>query len=283
MASQAFPDSGHPGVLVHVPPSFQPDVLPWYMVLFLHGWYNCIQNVILPGLVGISCTEGQPPRQAYNLSDQFDAIGLNALLVVPELEYDAPSSDPGQLGESLGFRNFLTELLGPTALGSVLPPQTMASVGKISIMEHSGGYWGEAVMATQGGVPQIQQVVLFDGLYGFLDRYQDLILDANLAVGKYDNTSVSGLSTCNSLKFGNIFSRHGGTMKNSIEMVDHTASFLNISGLDQSLLLYTPFEISPSQYSTPIIIKFAELSHDNIPRVYFPEFVRQFANDCDLV
>ena len=47
LSSQAFPTSGHPGVLVHVPLAFNPAASQWQLVIFIHGFYNCIEVLFL--------------------------------------------------------------------------------------------------------------------------------------------------------------------------------------------------------------------------------------------
>ena len=76
---------------------------------------------------------------------------MNALLVIPEVKYDAASSDPGQLGKTNGFLNFMEELLSSQhALAPILGEHHVEDLGRISVFTHSGGYRVASRIATQG-------------------------------------------------------------------------------------------------------------------------------------
>ncbi len=80
---QAFPDSGHPGALVYLPSFFNVTSArngepvhtnvsdnmsvralsgPLHVVVYFHGFYNCIENIVRPPSNATNCTPGAPTR-----------------------------------------------------------------------------------------------------------------------------------------------------------------------------------------------------------------------------
>src|SRR5580692_12486978 len=51
----AFPGSSHPDVAVHVPRGFDATRRPG-VVIYIHGWWNCIESALSP--VDVPCTDG---------------------------------------------------------------------------------------------------------------------------------------------------------------------------------------------------------------------------------
>ncbi len=155
----AFPGTGRVDAVVYVPADYDPSAGPTDVVVFLHGHHNCVENVIRRG--NGRCRPGGAPRQAYDLAAQLEASGRRAILLVPELAFDAASSAPGALGEPDGFEALLTEVgarLEPT-LGAPL-----SSWGDVVVVAHSGGYRTASRIARVGGYP-VRQLYLLDSLY----------------------------------------------------------------------------------------------------------------------
>src|SRR5690349_8124655 len=155
----AFPPSpDHPNVIVYVPQGFNVSA-PIDLVIFVHGFNNCITNVL--GDPNTACTSGGAIRNAYQLATQLEATDKNALLVLPEVAFDQASGASGKLGTQGGFRALLEETLAniPAPLG----PLTFSQIDKVIVSEHSGGYGAVASMITIGDVPT-DEVWLFDGL-----------------------------------------------------------------------------------------------------------------------
>src|SRR5262245_23240490 len=81
----AFPPSvDHPNVNVRVPPGFD-RAPPVDVVVYIHGFYNCITNIL--GDTDTECTPGDGTRIATGLATQLEASGRNALLVLPEVRF----------------------------------------------------------------------------------------------------------------------------------------------------------------------------------------------------
>ena len=183
----AFPPvDGHPNVLVYSPQGFTPAA-PLDLVVYIHGFYNCIENVIRD--TGEPCTSGGAVRAGAALASQLDASGRNALLIVPELVFDQATGDPGQLGTQDGFRALLAETL--SSLPAPLGPLDLAAHGRIIVASHSGGYQATSAIITFGGVA-VDEVWLLDSLYGYTARFDAWVMQdlASFATGAASPTST---------------------------------------------------------------------------------------------
>ena len=157
--NQVFPYTDHyddSSVLIIVPPHFKPaenvDMIFWF-----HGWYNSIDSSV----------------GAFNLIDQFIASKRNALLVIPETSKKAPDSYGGKLEKEGMFRKLVEDII--YSKRPMLGIKNQMHSGNIILAGHSGAYRLIAHIIHQGGLP-IQEVLLFDGLYGQLDKFKPWIL-----------------------------------------------------------------------------------------------------------
>jgi pimeloyl-ACP methyl ester carboxylesterase len=172
----AFPSvAGRPDAVVYVPANFR-QAPPVDVVVFLHGFYNCADNVIRS--TNSTCTPGSPARQAYALADQLERSNKNALLVVPELAFDRASSDAGRFAEDNGFLDFIEELLGKIP---EVGDYTLADLGRVVVLSHSGGWRAAAGIARKGGV-SVDELALLDSLYGAAPDFDAWILEDTAAL-----------------------------------------------------------------------------------------------------
>jgi hypothetical protein len=154
----AFSD---PRVLLHIPKGFDPNK-PAVMVVFFHGH-------------GATLTRDVLDRQ--EVPAQISESHANAVLVAPQLAYDARSSNPGKLWEPGAFARFvreagnqLTKLYGDPRAGD-----TFANM-PIVIVAYSGGYLSAATSIERGGLKnRVRGIVLLDALYGELDGFANWI------------------------------------------------------------------------------------------------------------
>src|SRR5262249_26970976 len=149
-----------PRVLLHIPQGFDPSK-PAVMVVFYHGH-------------GATLTRDVLARQ--EVPEQISEAGANAVLVAPQLAFDARSSNPGKLFESGAFARMvreagdqLTKLYGDPRAG-----KTFANM-PIIIVAYSGGYLSAATSIERGGLqgPRARIVLLdrpFSGLGGLGKR-----------------------------------------------------------------------------------------------------------------
>ena len=152
---------GDPRVLLHIPKGFDPNK-PSVMVVFFHGH-------------GATLTRDVLERQ--QVPEQISEAGANAVLVAPQLAYDARSSNPGKLWEPGAFARLvreageqLTRLYGDQRVA-----RTFANM-PIMIVAYSGGYLSAATSLERGGLKnRVRGVVLLDALYGELDGFANWI------------------------------------------------------------------------------------------------------------
>jgi hypothetical protein len=145
-------------VRVFIPDYYKPTAKTDVVVHF-HGWYNNLDSAIA----------------YFKLCEQFYAARRNAILIVPQGPKNAPDSYGGKLEKPEGFKHFIEEVLEKTRQNSDLQkdfPKNTPSVkiGKIVLSGHSGGYRVISQVLLHGGLP-IHEVLLFDGLYGQLEKY----------------------------------------------------------------------------------------------------------------
>ena len=151
-----------PRVLLHIPKGFDPNK-PSVMVVFFHGH-------------GATLTRDVLERQ--QVPEQISEAGANAVLVAPQLAYDARSSNPGKLWEPGAFARMLreaseqlTRLYGDRRAG-----RTFANM-PIIIVAYSGGYLSAASCIERGGVSKdrIRGIVLLDALYGEVNGFESWV------------------------------------------------------------------------------------------------------------
>jgi hypothetical protein len=244
----AFPPSAdHPNVIVVVPPGFDPGP-PIDLVVFIHGFDNCITNIV--GETDTACTSGGTIRNAYSLAAQLEASHRNALLVAPEVAFDMASGNPGTLGTAGGFQALLDETLAtiPAPLGPIDP----ARVGKIVVASHSGGYTAAAGIASIGGVA-IDELWLLDSLYGYTLQFDTWVM--------MDLSDLAAVMR----RFANVYTTNGGTLPNSQAMATRAAMWV-----DPSVILddRTSSTLGDADYHHGLIFKQSVLSHDDVPRYY---------------
>jgi hypothetical protein len=166
--NSAFPYSGKQGarysdnrVLVHVPAGF--DVRkPGVIVVFFHGHGATLERDV---------------RDRQLLPSQISESGVNAVLVAPQLAYDAADSSAGKFWEPGGLKRFMAEAADRLA-GLYGDPRTADAFGKmpVIIVAYSGGFVSAASSLHVGGLgSRVKGVVLLDALYGEIDKFSSWI------------------------------------------------------------------------------------------------------------
>jgi hypothetical protein len=150
-----------PRVLLHIPKGFDPN-RPSVMIVFFHGH-------------GATLTRDVLARQ--EVPEQISEAGVNAVLVAPQLAYDAADSSPGKLWEPGAFASFVKEASDQLTrlYGDPRAARTFANM-PIVIVAYSGGYLTAASSLSRGGLKnRVRGVVLLDALYGELDTFAKFI------------------------------------------------------------------------------------------------------------
>lgn len=146
-AGQHYEDST---VLIFIPQHLEPG-REVHCIVHFHGWWNHTDSVL----------------QTFKLAEQLSGSGAKAILIVPQGPRNAPDSGGGKMEEAGRFGQMLQDVLSVVAVHwqeeSVRPRRVVLS-------GHSGGYRAMAYILLHGGWP-VDEVWLFDGLYGQLEKY----------------------------------------------------------------------------------------------------------------
>ena len=254
LAAGAFaPTPDHPSALLYVPSAFTPGA-PTSLVVYIHGFNNCVDNIVRPTAAAQPCSKGGAVRSAFNLIGQLEASGRNALLLCPEVAFDKESSDPGQLGKPNGFQALVKEALLQVQkdLGGV----DTDHLGPVVLASHSGGYAAAAAIAVRGGIP-IAEIYLLDSLYGNSADFE--------AWMRQDLGTFSGAAPRR--RFASVYTDGGGTLTNNQALAIKTLGFVP----DQSAVIddRTTATWPPATYQHGLLFKRSMLSHDEVARYYF--------------
>jgi hypothetical protein len=241
-----------PNAVVYIPAGYdtsQPNV-----VLYLHGWWNCARNVIRPKN-GV-CVSGHAPHNAYNLAGQLEAAKKNAILIAPELMFEQPSSDPGQLGQPYVFYEMLDEIM--TKLGDKVGGMGIWDLNQIIVASHSGGYMTAASIVKQGGL-WVNELWLLDSLYGNTDDFDGWV--------KADGNLQGFAAQPQTMRLANIYTVGGGTMYNSQAMANRAKGWFD----DKSVVFddRSGATLGDANYGHGLVFKRSGLAHDDVPRYYF--------------
>ena len=241
------PTTAHPSALVYVPVGFDPTP-PLGLVVYIHGWYNCVANTVLEEWT--PCSDGGEARSPAGMARQLEASGRNAILLAPEVAYDQASGNPGTLGNSDGFRALVAEVLEEMtpAIGAF----TVDDVGRVVLLSHSGAYTAAASIATRGGIP-VDELFLLDSLYG-----QTAAFDA------WVTSDLPGIAA-ELRRFGDLYTTGGGTLANSQAMADRASDWVSPGVLfdDRSTA-----PLGDEAYHHGLFFKLTDVSHADVPFVY---------------
>jgi hypothetical protein len=166
------------------------------LVFWFHGWRNNIDTAAVK----------------YQLTRQFLASNLNAVLVLAETAKDSPDSYGGKLENTGVFK----ALVGDVLKGLKEQHLTGANCksGHIFLAGHSGAYRVIARMIQNGQMP-VNETILFDALYAETEKFMTWI--------KADQSH----------RFIDIYTDHGGTD-------DETRSMMKL--LDTAKIAYKTAE-----------------------------------------
>ena len=149
-----------PNAWAYVPTRFRPSA-PLHVVVLFHGFRNCIFSYTALG--GRPCVPMGPKRTGYDLVHQMERSESGAVLVVPEIAFNADTSDPLKLGYKGALRAFLEELLdGP--LAPYIGEHRSQDIERLALGASSGGYQALLPALEVGGEP-VTDLYFFDALY----------------------------------------------------------------------------------------------------------------------
>ncbi len=167
-------------VLLAASPDFNPNA-PGAMVVFFHGNQATLARDVVD--------RQQAPRQVAQSR-------LNAVLVAPQMAYDARDSSAGNFWRPGALAQFLDE--ADLKLANLYPQASRAAFRRMPVIlvGYSGGYLPVAYSLAHGGAGgRVKGVVLFDALYGEPDKFARWIeseYGAAFFVSAYSTSSKEG-------------------------------------------------------------------------------------------
>lgn len=144
------------------------------LIFWFHGWRNNVDSAAVK----------------YQLTRQFLASGLNAVLVLAETAKDSPDSYGGKLENSGVFKALVADVLN--GLRSQHLVSKNCEAGHILLAGHSGAYRVMARIIQNGQMP-VDETILFDALYAETEKF------------------MTWIKTNNKHRFIDIYTDHGGT------------------------------------------------------------------------
>jgi hypothetical protein len=165
-------------VLIYVPKHFSLEK-KINLVFWFHGWGNNIDTAV----------------QQFHLTEQFEASNRNAIFVFPEGPKDASDSYGGKLEQPAVFQALVKDVVKQLQEHKVIPSKKEFSFDQymITLAGHSGAY---RVISRIINKTPVQELILFDALYGGNDFYLEWLKDP------YH-------------RFIHIYTKDGGTFDNS--------------------------------------------------------------------
>lgn len=127
-------------------------------------------------------TTAKDAMKRHHLREQLLDSKQNAILIVPQGPVNASDSSGGKLARPRGFVKFLGEVRRAIQLPEVtaklgeagIPDK--ARIGKVVMSAHSGGFYVAAQCLKHGGF-NVNEVYLFDALYGERRVFRDWVLE----------------------------------------------------------------------------------------------------------
>lgn len=125
------------------------------LVVHFHGHSNHLRRLI----------------PMFQLGEQLEASGVNAILIVPQGPWDARDSRFGKLDEPGGFAAFVAECLQALRLSGATRTERL---GRIILMGHSGGYYTLGQIIANGDLADhVAELWLWDATYAQLAHFAD--------------------------------------------------------------------------------------------------------------
>jgi hypothetical protein len=119
---------------------------------------------------GATLTRDVIARQ--RVAEQFDASGIDGVLIAPQLAFDAWDSSAGHFWGSRFLARYLNEAFSHLAPMSGAPPTALRR-SRVVLVAYSGGYLPLSYCLAEGGLgTRLAGVVLLDALYGEQARFE---------------------------------------------------------------------------------------------------------------
>ncbi len=219
-------------VAIFIPKDLKPASKVDFVIHF-HGWRNSVTNVL----------------RHYELIDQLAASGRKAILVVPQGPLNAADSFGGKLEDIGGFDRFMNDVLDVVHHETKF---TKAQPRTIILSGHSGGYHVISAIVGQTNQFPVNEVWLFDALYGQTEKF----------TGWFERNPKARLM--------DIYTENGGTKKETENLMANLRAKKTpfLSGGDQSLS-------EEAVRKNRLVFIYTNLAHDEVmqKRKMFQTFV----------
>jgi hypothetical protein len=107
----------------------------------------------------------------FQLGEQLEASGVNAVLIAPQGPHLASDSRNGKIDEPGGFAALVAESLAALRQSGITATEEL---GRVIIMGHSGGYHTLGQIIANGDLAdKMTEVWLFDATYAQLENFAD--------------------------------------------------------------------------------------------------------------
>lgn len=278
LKNQGFPNK--PGALVYVPSNFNSSIADGLeVVVYIHGYYNCIENIIFGNDFACNCSAGQAVRTTFDLINSFETVVTtrdteevstnikNYLFIAAEVAYDQANDSPGAWATEGVFKAYLDELFTQHLSPLLKTELTLNSIERIRIFSHSGGYYTIGNMAIVGGMSdKVYELCLLDSLYTNFNQFDTFVQQHLTQLG----------DSSKQFRFSSIYTSE--TYSNSQKMYDRVLGWLSASGLPAEVAYLnndlTTVLTEQEIHKYPLIFKYSNFTHDETASYYFKLFMQ---------
>lgn len=257
LANSPFPDQHKPSAVV-IPACIGPSD-PLEVWVYFRGVLKCVDRVL--GDVDGPCSPTGHSHKASHILAQFLSSESKALLIVPELNYDAAGMNAGTLAQPGRFNMLLDEVLRHPSVVSRIGLRGIGNVRRLGVMAHSGGILPAAAVVRDRPTG-LDSVVLLDALYNS---------EAVFAAWIEENARRFGPD--GDRRFATIYTDGGGTLARSQSLATTAREALSAAGIAGEFIDdRSTGTLTPSDYQRHAIFKRSALAHEALA-TYYP---RQF-------
>lgn len=203
------------------------------LIFYFHGWNN----------------SNEKATEEFQLEKQLENSNKNAILIFPEGPKNSPDSYGGKLEKSDYFKLLLHDIIKQCKKFNY----NLDNYSNIILAGHSGAYRVIAAILNRGGLTEkISHVLLFDGLYGQIEKYSHWL-------------------TNYPAKFINVITPNGGTKIESDEFLKNLDDW-NISYLKSESNSLSRSDLENNR----IIFLYTNLNHNDVINPFFEQILRDF-------
>lgn len=207
------------------------------------------------------CVPGGRPHKSTHLLAQFAASGSKAILVVPELRFDAPGMDAGALTEPGRVNAMLAEVLRHPAVVARIGARSPSDVRRLGVMAHSGGVAPAAAVVAARPVG-LASVALLDALYRDEATFASWVTENARRFGPQGDRRI-----------GVVWTDGGGTDGRSRTLAGTTRATLDTVALGGEILDdRSTATLTAADYQRHALFKRSALAHDAVATYYPAQF-----------